>query len=298
MANAKNADKCKSTSTNSLGSLIRKLRKEAGLTQQQLADQIGYSSYEIISRWENNKQKPTIDVLVKIARATKASEDELYELIMTEHHVQTHFLPCATTLAQLKDVARHMERLTCPAYLLDYRGRFWAINSGIAQLMGVSLEKMWNLKISLLDVVFDSRLPFKAKLGNFEAFAIHQIACFKMTNLYRRHEPFYQNVIINLQQKLLSEDFNDLRRLWNKVTDKKPYTFISQVWQPVVFQEGDTRRNYYLHANSVHQLGKDLFTLVWYQPENWQQLPVLQPSASQKVLCLWDIINVSEIFEK
>ncbi len=42
--------------------ILKELRKERGLTQQQLAEQLKLS-VSIISKWENGKHQPTVDDL-------------------------------------------------------------------------------------------------------------------------------------------------------------------------------------------------------------------------------------------
>lgn len=49
-----------------VGQNVRKYRKMKGLTQEQLASQAGITS-EYVSRIENGKENPTVDVLFKIS---------------------------------------------------------------------------------------------------------------------------------------------------------------------------------------------------------------------------------------
>ena len=55
---------------------IRKLRKKAGLTQEELAEQLGLS-YMTIRRWESNKVSPRIDEIRHIANVLGVEEAEL-----------------------------------------------------------------------------------------------------------------------------------------------------------------------------------------------------------------------------
>ena len=48
------------------GELLRKLRKEKGLTQEQLAEHIGVSR-RTISRWETGNNMPDLSVLIELA---------------------------------------------------------------------------------------------------------------------------------------------------------------------------------------------------------------------------------------
>lgn len=58
------------------GELIRKARKEAGLTQAQLAKKLDIP-YQSIGQWERNVRKPKYDTLKKIANALNIKWTEL-----------------------------------------------------------------------------------------------------------------------------------------------------------------------------------------------------------------------------
>ena len=51
-----------------IGSFIKELRKEKGLTQEQLAEQFQVSR-RTISRWENGSNLPDLDLLIEMADA-------------------------------------------------------------------------------------------------------------------------------------------------------------------------------------------------------------------------------------
>ena len=61
-----------------IGKLIKSKRKELGLTQQELADKLGISSYKTISKWENSVYMPDISYLIDISKILNVS---LYELL-------------------------------------------------------------------------------------------------------------------------------------------------------------------------------------------------------------------------
>lgn len=51
-----------------IGDMIKKLRKDKGLTQKQLADAINVSTITI-QNYENNRRKPSVEMLEKISAA-------------------------------------------------------------------------------------------------------------------------------------------------------------------------------------------------------------------------------------
>ena len=55
-----------------LGSRIARLRKEKGITQQQLADMI-YVTDKTISSWESNRTEPNLEMIIKISEVLEES---------------------------------------------------------------------------------------------------------------------------------------------------------------------------------------------------------------------------------
>lgn len=56
---------------------ISKFRKQAGLTQEQLAERLGVSA-QAVSKWENGQSYPDISLLPQIAKIFTCSIDELF----------------------------------------------------------------------------------------------------------------------------------------------------------------------------------------------------------------------------
>ncbi len=66
--------------------IIKKSRKEMGLTQQELADRLNISS-KTVSRWESGIQLPDVALVPEIARVLGITVNELYG--MNESTVST-----------------------------------------------------------------------------------------------------------------------------------------------------------------------------------------------------------------
>lgn len=61
---------------NKFAEMLKELRNEEGLTQQQLAEALKYNRYNV-SDWEQGRVEPGYDVLIKIAKYFGVSTDYL-----------------------------------------------------------------------------------------------------------------------------------------------------------------------------------------------------------------------------
>ncbi|WP_455720301.1 helix-turn-helix domain-containing protein [Agathobacter sp.] len=60
-----------------IGSVIKKYRKEAGLTQEEMAKRLGVTT-PAVNKWENGNSKPDIELIAPIARLLNISIDTLF----------------------------------------------------------------------------------------------------------------------------------------------------------------------------------------------------------------------------
>ena len=66
-----------------IGTKIKELRKQRGITQEQLANSIGIS-FQAVSKWENNLALPDISLAPILASYFSVSMDELFDFHLTE----------------------------------------------------------------------------------------------------------------------------------------------------------------------------------------------------------------------
>ena len=61
----------------SIGNNIKRIRKQLGLTQEELAMHVGVTP-QAVSRWENGTGMPDISLVVPLAKTLRVSTDSLF----------------------------------------------------------------------------------------------------------------------------------------------------------------------------------------------------------------------------
>ena len=59
--------------------ILKDLRMEKGLTQEELAKQINFS-LSVVNKWENGKKNPSVDAIKVLAKFFNVSTDYLFGL--------------------------------------------------------------------------------------------------------------------------------------------------------------------------------------------------------------------------
>ncbi len=78
----------------SMGAIIAHKRKELGLTQEQLAGELGIS-YQAVSKWENELSSPDISTLPLLADLFDITIDELFGRVPTKAEPEQALIPAA-----------------------------------------------------------------------------------------------------------------------------------------------------------------------------------------------------------
>jgi transcriptional regulator with XRE-family HTH domain len=76
----------KTTSKNvrPIAAFLRNGRLNAGLSQKQVADELGYDSVQFVSNWERGLRTPPGKTLLKLSKMYNISADALYEILLQE----------------------------------------------------------------------------------------------------------------------------------------------------------------------------------------------------------------------
>jgi transcriptional regulator with XRE-family HTH domain len=73
-----------------LSAFLKKKRVEAGLTQSEVAQELGYSSPQFISNWERGLANPPVFILRNLTKLYKVSADEMFTKLMAEVERDLH----------------------------------------------------------------------------------------------------------------------------------------------------------------------------------------------------------------
>ena len=73
-----------------LASFLKKKRVEAGLTQSEVASQLGYSSPQFISNWERGLANPPVFILRNLTKLYKVPADEMFNKLLQEVERDLH----------------------------------------------------------------------------------------------------------------------------------------------------------------------------------------------------------------
>jgi transcriptional regulator with XRE-family HTH domain len=100
------------------------LRKQQGLTQQQLADLVGVHVIHF-ARYEKGLSQPTLDIIRKLAVALAVTADELI-FDRNERSPAQDFLLQFEAIANFSDEERFVVKSLLDALILKHQARKWA----------------------------------------------------------------------------------------------------------------------------------------------------------------------------
>jgi len=64
-----------------VGSFVKEMRLRSGLTQDELARKLSYSSAQFVSNWERGISLPPLDIMAKLCVVCKTSPDDLVDVL-------------------------------------------------------------------------------------------------------------------------------------------------------------------------------------------------------------------------
>lgn len=73
-----------------LAVFLKEKRVQAGLTQSQVAEKLGYSSPQFVSNWERGLANPPVFILRDLTKMYKVPADEMFQLLLAEVERDLH----------------------------------------------------------------------------------------------------------------------------------------------------------------------------------------------------------------
>lgn len=70
------------------GNFLQQKRKEAGLSQRDVSDKLGYSTPQFISNWERGVSNPPVNALKKLGAIYKTSPEKMFEEFLENEKAQ------------------------------------------------------------------------------------------------------------------------------------------------------------------------------------------------------------------
>ena len=153
-----------------IGNKISKLRKHKGLKQAELADKL-YVTHQAVSKWENGKSIPSIEILYELTTLFDVTIDYLLHNSEIEENDYTqlfHQLPRTAVLSrylQSENVNADFKKIF---YLLNTKERSLVINQIITKTVMIKIEVIWsylnnNERLYLLGIILSNKYNYDLK---------------------------------------------------------------------------------------------------------------------------------------
>lgn len=304
--------------TITLGSELRRLRTRKGISQFDLAVAMDWKGTNPIIQIEKSRRIPKPDTIERLGACLGLSYPDIHYLHgLAGYVLPTRFPPQDYIINILEQINTRLESFPYPAIVLDYQYRMWLCNPATALLGGGSMDAVRDMVAggrSALEMSFDSRMGLRDQMSDLGETDKEFLFVFKATNLFRRHEPFYQALPERLAETLLPDDYRVFARAWQQID---PDTVAGSAALPVAefyvrLDEGDLTLTFPEGAVDCHLRREPIFHLsdLFYiltihpvdtaaHPENKQladdllsrYTPQGEPSAKLWELVDWDAIS-------
>lgn len=151
-----------------IGKRISSKRKELKLTQSFVAESL-YVTHQAVSKWENGKSLPTIDILYELTKLLKVSIDFLLDdTDILEHDYETKFknFDREQVLGDFLKQENYFEYINDIFYLLNSKERFKVINKIVQGEDCFIIKNIWPYlndeeRIYLLGIILGGKCSFE-----------------------------------------------------------------------------------------------------------------------------------------
>ncbi len=154
-----------------IGSKISDLRKQHNMKQNELADQL-FVTHQAVSKWENGKSFPSVDILYDLTKLFNISIDYLLddaEVNDADFETQLRLYPRKSVISKFINENNLDEDIDKIFYLLNRDERENIIELIISKKINIQIENIWHLLNSeereyLLGIILSNK--FKYDLSN------------------------------------------------------------------------------------------------------------------------------------
>ncbi|AIO19281.1 HTH-type transcriptional regulator ImmR [Candidatus Izimaplasma bacterium HR1] len=153
-----------------IGKRISQRRKELDFTQNFIAESL-YVTHQAVSKWENGKSLPTIDILYELTKLLEVSIDYLLDdTDIAEHDYETKFknFDRESVLGEFLSKEDWYQYINDIFYLLNSKERFKVINKIVHSEECFVIKNIWPYlndeeRIYILGIILGGKCTFELK---------------------------------------------------------------------------------------------------------------------------------------
>jgi len=150
-----------------IGEKITELRKQKNLKQNELADAL-YVTHQAVSKWENGKSLPSIEIMYELTKMFNVSIDYLLEdteIKDNDYITKLRLYPRDSIIRQFLERDDADENLSEIFYLLNTGERKRIIDMIISGKIRINPESIWHMlsreeRLYLLGVMLSEKMDF------------------------------------------------------------------------------------------------------------------------------------------
>ena len=150
-----------------IGERISNRRKELNMTQNQLAETL-FVTHQAVSKWENGKSLPTIDILYELTKVLEIPIDYLLDdtdIPADDYQAKLQNYPRDIVLNDFLQQDNWTKKIIDIFYLLTEKERFRVINKLIQKQYCQEIEVIWPYcskeeRIYLLGMILSNKCDF------------------------------------------------------------------------------------------------------------------------------------------